>query len=110
MTESISGSYELDSSIQRYRGTRKVDPPASMLATPAYCSRGTLNDFRICLAYFFTHSFFASSHFMSEFFSQSALVLGGSAAKTGAAAAETIPSVIAKMRALCIAFTPACWI
>jgi hypothetical protein len=35
------------------------------------------------LHYFFTQTFFASSHFMSFVFSQSALVFGASAAKAG---------------------------
>ncbi len=40
------------------------------------------------IAYFLTHAFLASSHFMSLAFSQSALVFGASAANAGAATAS----------------------
>ena len=47
------------------------------------------------IAYFLTHAFLASSHFMSLAFSQSALVFGASAANAGAATASRRPVMMA---------------
>jgi hypothetical protein len=50
--------------------------------------------------YFFTQAFFASSHFMSFVFSQSALVFGASAANAGAETASSRPAMIAVLKIL----------
>lgn len=50
--------------------------------------------------YFFTQAFFASSHFMSFVFSQSAFVFGASAANAGAATASKRPVMMAVFKIL----------
>ena len=61
-------------------------------------------------SYFFTHAFAVASHFMSFILSQSAFVLGASAANAGAATASKSPAMTAVLKILADMFVLLVWV
>jgi hypothetical protein len=89
--------------ISCWRPSLPCAPRLPTIATTQKCAEAILDRcgaFRSTLAYFFTQTFFASSHFMFVIFSQSAFVFGGSAANAGALTAKRSPAMMAVLKIL----------